>query len=113
MSELSDIREDMRQLRKDFRSLFLRPGYREDDLVTAGYIAARTSLEERTVLEGKAGTDVIPRVKLGKGKTAPVRFPRGHADRFVAELNRRAAADTTADRVLEFEAGRSKRRRRA
>lgn len=96
--DLTEIRDELRELRR----LIEAPPARPDDLVDAAYIAHRTGLKERTVKEGKAGTDVIPRVELKReGARRPlIRYPRAAADKFVSDLCRQAT--TPRQRVDEF-----------
>lgn len=105
---LTEIRDELRELRRLIES----PPARADDLVDANYIATRTGLAERTVKEGKAGTDAIPRVELKSAGASRslIRYPRGAADRFVAELARNAT--TPKQRAHEFMARLQKRKRK-
>jgi hypothetical protein len=112
VSELDEIRNELREIKE----LLLQPAPRPDDLVDAGYIAARTGLKLRTVKDGKAGTNVIPRVSLkaeGSSRSL-VRYPRAAADKFVAELASRACtpqqrAASVTDQVLSSRAVRRAR----
>lgn len=109
MSELEEIREQLREIKE----LLLQPTPRPDDLVDAAYIAARTGLKERTVLEGKAGTNAIPRVylKAEGARRALVRFTRAAADKFVRDLA--CQARSPKQRALELIARRERPRRTA
>jgi hypothetical protein len=83
MDALHEIREELRQIRE----LLTSPDARFDDLVDCHYIASRTGLSPRTVRDGKAGTNRIPRALLNEnGKRSPVRFRRVDADRFIREI---------------------------
>lgn len=109
----TNLKQIERQL-AEIRELLGERSARKDDLVTAGYIARRTELSARTIAAGKAGTKAIPRVYLkddhAKGKgPGLLRFPRGAADKWIADKAREAVADTTSERILQFE----NRRRRA
>jgi hypothetical protein len=108
-TELDEIRAELREI----KALLQMPAPRPDDLVDAGYVAARTGLKERTVKEGKAGTNEIPRVYLkAEGSTKSlVRFPRAAADKFISDLVRKA--ETPKQRALRVIERRFKSRRTA
>jgi predicted DNA-binding transcriptional regulator AlpA len=93
MQEFEEIRRELREI----KDLLTAPTPREDDLVDARYVAERAGLAERTVLEGKAGTDAIPRVALGR---KIVRFRRGAVDKWIRELGLQAAANQPRTRAL-------------
>ncbi len=102
---ISEIRAELREIRE-----LLGESYASaNDLVDARYIARRTGLSVRTVREGKAGTDQIPRVllKADEGKRPLVRYSKGDADRFISGLIRQAQQNSTPAR--EFRLLRRKR----
>jgi hypothetical protein len=88
----------------EIKELLATPAPRPDDLVGASYIAARTGLAERTVLEGKAGTSAIPRVELKSvgAKRPLIRFQRAAADRWIRELAAKAVAKEPRQRALRL-----------
>jgi hypothetical protein len=100
MSALDEIRDELKQIKE----LLAAPPARPDDLVGASYIAARTGLAERTVLEGKAGTSAIPRVELkADGATRPlIRFQRAAADKWIREQAAKAVAKQPRQRALRL-----------
>ncbi len=99
----NQIEEIQRELR-EIRELLTAPAPRPDDLVTAAYIAARTGLAERTVLEGKAGTGAIPRVELkSEGAKRPlIRFQRAAADRWIRDQAAQAVVKQPRQRALQL-----------
>lgn len=107
---LKEIRGELRHIRR----LLAEPKPRVDDLVDAAYVAGRTGLKERTVLEGKAGTHKLPRVHLGSENSSRslVRFPRGAVDKFVADLVHKATNNSQRERSLRLLRRNSKQRRR-
>jgi len=100
MDRLDQIREELRQIKE----LLASPPERPDDLVGASYIAARTGLAERTVLDGKAGTSAIPRVELkSDGAKRPlIRFQRAAADKWIRDLATKAVAKQPRERALRL-----------
>ena len=88
----------------EIKELLSAPAPRADDLVEASYIAARTGLAERTVLEGKAGTSAIPRVELrSEGAKRPlIRFQRAAADKWIRDLAATAGAKQPQQRALRL-----------
>lgn len=110
MDPLDQILAELRELRR----LIEAPAEKPDDLVTAAYIAARTELSERTILEGKAGTSAIPRVELkAEGATRPlIRFQRAAADRWIRGRAATALTKQPRRRALHL-VKRAKKRRRA
>lgn len=105
--QLEDIRRELREIREMLRS----PASQPDDLVEASYIAARTGLAERTILEGKAGTRHIPRIRLkNPGSKRPlIRFQRAAVDRWIRNLATEALANQTDQRVRGIHLVRRKR----
>ena len=100
MTALDEIRDELRQIKE----LLAAPPAQPDDLVSASYIAARTGLSERTVLEGKAGTSAIPRVELkNAGATRPlIRFQRAAADKWIRDLVAKSVAKQPRQRALRL-----------
>lgn len=95
---LEEIREELIKLRE----LLVAPTReRPDDLVDASYIAARTNLAVRTILQGKAGTKSIPRVVLKdeNGTKGLIRFPRASVDRWIRNLAEKAIASNPSQRA--------------
>src|SRR5436190_12548031 len=87
----------------ELRQLILEQNLRAGDLVDAAYVARRTQLKERTILEGKAGTNTIPRISLGgEGKRGLVRFRKADVDRWVDQLARKAEAQDTQRRATRL-----------
>lgn len=110
----NELKQVLREL-GEIRELLGERYARRDDLVTAGYIARRTGLSERTITEGKAGTNSIPRVSLksDNAKRALIRFPRYAADKWIAERVREAVDDSTGGRVRLQLVKISRKRKRA
>lgn len=107
MRELEQIRDELREIKQ----LLTTPQPRPDDLVDAAYIAARIGLAERTVRDGKAGTDEIPRVHL-KNKNAKrpiVRFARSAADKWIRDKIAAAAMSQPRQRALRLLKRKSRR----
>lgn len=106
-NELEEIRRELREI----KDLLVAPATRPDDLVGAAYIAARTGLAERTVLEGKAGTNAIPRIELkSDGATRPtIRFQRAAADKWIRELAAKAVTKQPRRRALKLVKQKSRR----
>lgn len=105
MKELEQLQSDIAEIR---RLLEVGPE-RPDDLVDIHYIAARTGLSPRTVADGKAGTNAIPRVDLSAATTnsnkksrSLIRFPRYAADQWIRELCKKAVSQTSAARALKL-----------
>jgi hypothetical protein len=82
-----------------------------EDLVDCKYIADRTGLKPRTVRDGKAGTNAIPRALLNgsTGKRSPVRFHRADADRFIQNVFVNQPAQQKALRLLHLKPQRRRR----
>jgi hypothetical protein len=78
-----EILDELRELRELVDRYVTPAKENPDDLVDCSYIAKRTGLKERTIRDGKAGTDSLPRVALTPGKRSPVRFRRLDADRWI------------------------------
>ena len=109
-SDLQTILDELRELRE----LITAPRPRVDDLVDASYVANRTGLALRTVKEGKAGTDSIPRVRLRSGAGRPlIRYSRAAVDQFVAHLVREATHNHPRQRALRVLARKPKKQRSA
>lgn len=100
---LARVLAELREIRK----LLELPSPRADDLVPASYIAARTGLAERTILESKAGTEKLTRVALGK----LIRFQRAEVDRWIRQTYADARAATPQQRAAKL-AGKLERKRR-
>ena len=98
----TNLLEEIRRELREIRELLTAPTPRPDDLVGASYIAARTELAERTVLEGKAGTNAIPRVELKSdgAKRPTIRFQRAAVDRWIRDLAEKAVAKQPQQRAL-------------
>jgi hypothetical protein len=95
--ELKEMRDELREIRR----LLETPREYPDDLVGPAYVARRLELSERTVRQGKAGTNAIPRVPLTDGGARPlIRFQRAAVDRFIAERVRKA--QTPKERALRL-----------
>jgi hypothetical protein len=112
MSELEQILAEIKELKE----LFMTPRERPDDFVDASYIAARTKLSVRTVQEGKAGTNAIPRIRLKseKGKRPLIRYQRSIVDQWIRDLCRTAFENHPQHRAQRFlERLEEKKRRRA
>lgn len=99
---LTEIRAELQEIKQLLTERNARPG----DLVDTAYVARVTGLKEKTVMEGKAGTDAIPRVMVGR----LVRFARRDVDRFVEKLVKKAADNQPQARVQKFLLKRSRRR---
>jgi hypothetical protein len=99
---LRTILDELRELRELVeRGESPGPTPHADDLVDCDYIARRTGLSPRTVRDGKAGTNAIPRALLnGSGKRSLVRFYRADADRFIRDLSTELPAREHALRRL-------------
>jgi hypothetical protein len=107
---LAELRNEILAELREVRRLVETPPPHGDDLVTASYIAARTGLKERTILEGKAGTKEIPRVLLKEehARRPVVRFQRAAVDRWIRGKIVEANENDPRQRALRFD----QRRRR-
>src|SRR5688572_2312307 len=108
---LKQILDELRELRSLIESARTSLPNDPNDLVGPEYIAKRTGLAARTVRDGKAGTDAIPRALLNanSGKRSPVRFRRADADRFIRSVFTEQPTQQKALRLLN----RKSQRRRA
>ena len=99
----TELLDELRALRELIKTLIpTQPAlHGPDDFVDCNYIAKRTGLKPRTVRDGKAGTDSIPRVNLTPDKKrAPVRFRRVDADRWIRSRVVQLPAREQARRAL-------------
>jgi hypothetical protein len=83
------------------------PTERPDDLVLVEYPCQRTSLSERTILEGKAGTKSLLQLRID---SHPSRWRRGDVDNWVKEAGQRKKKE--AGNQLKRRAGKGLIRRK-